>query len=401
VSSGEKKRHRLAQVDAIKQERKEMSNHLYPTIEDSLEVEVLSAPEQFYCLREEWDLLFQSCQKASVFQSFPYNYVCHKYHEKESKLEIIVVREDKEIVGIGPFVIRKRFGVTQIEPIGGTNQIAYFGMLVSDERVDVVASIAKTIAERYPKGIIHIPYFNSGNFEINVMFAKLLSMGWKEIRWVRNISHFMIVKNGFEEYLSWKSSKARYNIRRKWIKLQGSGDVKIIKYSHIDLSENIVDRMANIQKRSWLYRRGIDTLDSPFYKELILSLAENKNAEAFILTIDDRDIAFVLNYCSQNVHYLMYTAFEETASNLNPGGNLDKYCFEYLCKKNNIIYDFMFGDGEYKRYWSNRTNIILRAVCYRGAISWIISFFPHRLHGKLSKYNTLKNMRRFIYKKRI
>jgi len=67
--------------------------------------------------------------------------VCNKYWDKKSKLEIIVVRDDKKVVGIGPFVIRKRFGVPQIEPIGGTNQIAYFGMLVSDERVDVVASI--------------------------------------------------------------------------------------------------------------------------------------------------------------------------------------------------------------------------------------------------------------------
>lgn len=324
--------------------------------------------------------------------------MCNKYWDKKSKLEIIVVREDKKVVGIGPFVIRKRFGVPQIEPIGGTNQIAYFGMLVSDERVDVVASIAKTIAQRYPKGIIHIPYFNSDSFEINVMFSKLLSMGWKEIRWVRNISHFMIIRNGFDEYLSGKSSKSRHTIKRKWKKLQESGDVKINRYRHIDLSENIVDRIANIQKHSWLYRRGIDILDSPFHKELILSLAENKNAEVFIMTIDDRDVAFVLNYCKGNTHYLMYTAFEETTSKLNPGGNLDKYCFEILSKNGAMLYDFMFGDGDYKRYWSNRTNIVLRAVCYNGLISWIISFFPHRLHGKLSKYNTLKNIKRFVKK---
>jgi CelD/BcsL family acetyltransferase involved in cellulose biosynthesis len=376
-----------------------MSNHFFPTIEDNLTVEVMTAPEQFIGLREEWDLLFQSCLKTSVFQSFSYNYVCHKYLEKKSELEIIVVREDNKVVGIGPFVIRKKFGVPQIEPIGGTNQIAYFGILVSDERVDVIASIAKNIAQRYPKGIIHIPYFNSDNSEINVMFAKLLSMGWKEIRWVRNISHFLIVRNGFNDYLLGKSSKTRQTIKRKWKKLQECGDVKVNYYRHMDLGENIVDRIANIQKRSWLYRRGIDTLDSPFYKEVILSLAGNKNAEAFILTIDDRDIAFILNYCNRNVHYLMYTAFEETASKLNPGGNLDKYCFEKLCSEGTMIYDFMFGDGDYKRYWSNRTNIVLRAVCYRGVMSWIISFFPHRLHGKLSKYNSLKNIKRFIKKR--
>jgi CelD/BcsL family acetyltransferase involved in cellulose biosynthesis len=366
----------------------------FPVITDHLAVNIITTPDRFEELKGEWNILYNTANSACVFQSYVWTHVWWKYYGKDYNLAIIAVREKERLVAIAPLMWKNRLGVPHIEPIGAPNQYAYFGFLQNEiYRDDVPEIIASCVAESFPKGIIHIPYYAAGNASLDVFFASLDVMGWRKYSWLRNISHYVYEKKGYDNLMSVKSRKARYNIKYERNKLEKAGALKVSHYADLTFNEEVIERIANIQKRSWLFRRGQEPINSTFYKELIPSLAVNGMAESFILSLDGGDIAFVMNLCTNSSSkYCEYIGFDEKYQQLSPGKVLVSTCIESMLNNGVTIYDFLFGDGDYKRFWGNRTKRVLRITSYKGLRGWVLSWYPHRLHGMLVKHERLRDV---------
>jgi CelD/BcsL family acetyltransferase involved in cellulose biosynthesis len=367
------------------------ANKRFSVLVDHLSVDIIKSLEQFEGLRDEWENLFNSCNNLSVFQSFTWNYGWWKYRGKGLQLSIITVCENNHLVGIGPFMVKSRFGKPQFEPIGGEHHYN-FGLVMDSHRADVAAAIALKISECFPKGIVHIPYYSAGTACIDIFMATLNAKGWKESRWTRNISHYVYENNGFISYMSRKSKKSRYNLKRERTRLEETGTINLIHICQDDLTEISVERIAQLQKQSWLSRRGQESLDSPFYKEVIPALAQKNKSEIFIYTQNGEDIAYILNLYSGNTCYCFFVGFSETRADLSPGKQLMMDNLQKVLDRGTTVYDFLYGDGEYKRFWANRTKYIYRAVSYKGYQGWLTSWFPHRLHGQFAKYDKLRKL---------
>lgn len=365
------------------------ANNRFSPLVDHLTIDVITSMEQFEGLSEEWGNLFNTCNNLSVFQTFTWNYVWWKHYGKGMQLSIFAVRENNNLVGIAPFMVKSRLGIEEMEPIGGEHHYN-FNLIMDSHRDDVAMAIALKIADSFPKGLVHIPYYAAGAISIDVIMAALNTKGWKEARWTRNISHYVYEGNGFNSYMSLKSKKSRYNLKRERSRLDETGLVYLIHICQNDLTENSMERIAQIQKQSWLTRRGQESLDSPFYKEVIPTLAKKDNAEIFLYEQNSEDIAYVLNLYSGNICYCFFIGFSETKAHLSPGKMLMMDNLQKVLERGITVYDFLYGEGEYKRFWANRTKYVCRAVSYKGYCATVASWLPHRLHGTFAKCQTLK-----------
>jgi len=351
-----------------------------------LSAEILRTREEFENLRRDWELLFDRTSGCYVYQSFLFNFIWWKHFAKTEELAIITVREANTLVGLAPLMTRNRLGVPQIEPIA-SDQYAFFGLLIPDGRDDIAQAIGRKLVEAFPKGLLHIPYYGAGDRTVELVLADLTANGWHKRCWVRNVCHYIWETGGFDSYFSKKSQKARYNFNREQRILDKSG---FNVYSHYACSPSdvgVVDRIARLQRKSWLARRGQESLDSPFYRELIPAIGE-----VFFLSSNHEDIGFILNLRSPGCTHCAYIGFDEKFSALSPGKVLMGHCIQRLLDRGEKVYDFGFGEGEYKRFWANRTKYVLRGVCYRGLRGWILSWIPHRLHGVLSKSAVLRSL---------
>ena len=371
----------------------ETDDRFYALI-DHLSTDILITMDQFINLKGEWESLYNSRKNPCIFQSYEWNFTWWKHFGIGYELAIIAVYEKDRVVGIGPFIKKRRLGIPHVEIIGN-DQHAYFGLLAEDGREDIVQAIAGKLVSLFPKGIVHIPYYQSGDWTVDVLMSSLMALGWKEHRWVRNISHYIYCDSGYEGYLSSKSSKSRRNLRYNRYKLERKGKVEIKHFFGNELDEKIIDKITKIQGLSWLARRGVDYLGTDYYRELFLKLGQNGNAEIFLMTIDGQDTAFILNYCSGDAHYAIFTGFNEKFDDVSPGQILWLDSIKSILDRNNKIYELPFGDAKYKRFWCNRTKRLFRSVCYRGVRGWILSWIPHRIHGTFAKYSKL----RYIYQK--
>lgn len=371
-------------------------NERFTVLTEHLTTEILTSIDKFKEIKDDWNKLFSSCDQCSVFQSYTWNYIRWKYYGNSFQLAIVTAREKHKLVGVGPFLVNTRLGIFQIQPIG---DLQYLGLLVEKNRDDVSEAMAVELIKSFDQFIFQVSTYAAGNSSMDIFIATLKAAGWHEHRWVRDVSHYVYSENGFAGYLSEKTAKARKNLNYNKSRVEKKGIIVEKRFSGDALTEDIVLRIAKIQKQSWLTKRGVEYIGTPYYLELIPALAKENMAEVYILSISGDDIAFLLNYYLGDTHLAIHTGFIEKYDDVSPGQVLFYDTAKDILDKNNRIYDLPFGHAEYKRRLCNRTKLVYRLVCHKGITGWILSWFPHRLHGTFAKYQKLRvivfKLRRF------
>ena len=356
--------------------------------------EILRSIDKINTLEADWRNLSNNCPEATVFQTYEWNIAFCRSYLKPGDYAVIIAREHEKIVGIAPFMIKKRFGINIVEPIGG-DAVAYYAILAEGERIDVLQAMAKSFCENYPFGVLQFPYHAAENRTIIIFYSQLMYEGWRFRVWMRNIAHFISNPGGFNKYLLQHSAKSRHNIRyerKRWERT----NLAFEHYEGMAIDENVIQRVSDIQKNSWLWRRGQQDINSRLLKQTIDSLKDFAKTEIYLLRQDDVDLAYILNYKNANKAYAIMTGFDERFSKGSPGKYLWTRVIEDIMDRKDVEYDFMFGDGEYKRFWCNRTRHILRSVCWKGSGAWFVAWFPYRLHGIVTSNAMLRKYAKFF-----
>lgn len=113
--------------------------------------------------------------------------------------------------------------------------------------------------------------------------------------------------------------------------------------------------------------------------------------EVFILSRIGEEIAFIVNLKSFESAVCLFIGFDEKYKNFSPGKILMAECIKETLDAGTPLYDFLYGDGEYKRFWANRTKLIQRCVSWRGWKAWVLGLILYRLHGILSRSEMARN----------
>lgn len=371
-----------------------------PVIISDLETAVVSDLAGFEALADDWGVLFDSCPTLTPFQSFVWNQVWWRHSRGVYSLAVITVREKGRLVGVGPFVTERRGGIARVYPLG-FNQFAYLGPLVLPGRDDVAQAIATAFAARFPHGLLHIPYFLCRDEGLAVMLARLNTLGWSSCSWARNICHYLCETQGYEKFLATKSSKARYNLKRERKKLEEAGAVEIRLCQGAEIDERVVERVAAIQKRSWLFRRGQEPLGSPYYRELLPTLGRLHLADVYLMTHGGKDVAFVLNFHKDRENICSCVGFDEALAQLSPGKILMNSVVKTILDRGDHVLDFLFGDAEYKQFWASRSKFAMELVAWKGVAANVHSWFPARLRAWVKRFpqvkEALKQLRRLSH----
>lgn len=362
-----------------------------PVIASDLETAIVSDEAGFKALAGDWGALFDGCSGLTAFQSFVWNQVWLRHRRGMCELAVITVREKGRLVGIGPFVTERRGGIVRIYPIG-FDEYAYLIPLVPPGRDDVAQAIAMALAVRFPRGLLHIPYFQCRDEGLAVMLAHLTTLGWGCCSWARNICHYLYETQGYEKFLTAKSSKVRYNLKRERKKLEEAGAVEVCLYQGAKLDEQIVDRVAAVQKRSWLFRRGQEPLGSAYYREMLPALGRQQLADVYLMTHGGKDVAFVLNFHKDRENLCICVGFDEALAQLSPGKALMNSVVKTILDRGDHVLDFLFGDGEYKQFWASRSKFAMELVAWRGVMANVHSWFPARLRAWVKRFPKVKDM---------
>lgn len=354
-----------------------------------LTVELCTAASAFTELQAEWEALLACCAGATVYQSPTWNRIWWSHHAGENKLALLVVREQRRLVGLGPFMTRRGWGCRRVYPIGH-GEYAYFGPLILPGREDVAEVMAEGLAERFPRALVHVPYFQEHQTAMDLMMKHLCARGWRARSWMRDTSHILYEEGGYEAYLAGRSGKTRKNLKQEHRKLEAAGRLEVEHREGSLVDGEVLDRIAKLQARSWLSRRGQLSLNTPYVRDLIPALAAEGRAEVYLMTLDGRDMAYLLSYRQGGDNVAVFTGFDEDLAHLSPGKALWNCVVQTMLDRGDRSLDFQFGDAEYKRFWANRSQEAREVVVWRGLLPGLHAWFPARLRQEIKQHPQLR-----------
>jgi CelD/BcsL family acetyltransferase involved in cellulose biosynthesis len=196
-----------------------------------------------------------------------------------------------------------------------------------------------------------------------MLFDELAARGFSREAVPRNVCHRIELASSFDAYFRrQRSSKSRNSLGRKQRRLDAEHDVEILRFDSDELDEQIIERVADVQRASWMTRRGADDFSDPFYRRLVLRLAEIGLMRLWIMRIDDRDAAFVLASVHGGTLIYEWTAFRLEHRHLSIGQILTAHVIADACASGLRSFDFLHGDADYKRYWANDRHHVSRVA---------------------------------------
>lgn len=344
-------------------------------VEPAVKLKAIATEEVSNSLAKEWDALFAQATHASIHMSRPWIDCWTHRVTRPSKTFILTVRQSGELVGLLPLIVRPFAGTRIAYPIGSGR--GNLGVLVSEHTPEASIYLAEAVSSVADFLILHD--VSSKDKPTQCFVQALSEYQWLIRRHRRNVLLASALLPDYEDFLIQnKSTKARRNMRYRARALERDYEVELQRFQGPGVSEPVVLRCAEIHAASWLKSRGGAFLCEPFYQELVLRCASAGLIEVWIMKLNGDDAAFAILGISHGICYYEWPAFKlQYESKYSIGQILLSRIIAAACAEGVQEFNFGQGDGEYKRFWSNREYSTDRVVAGRGVrgrfFAWTVS----------------------------
>jgi CelD/BcsL family acetyltransferase involved in cellulose biosynthesis len=316
-------------------------------------VRFLCGPGEIAELREAWDDLFERASGASVHLSRHWVDPFLQAGRLRGDPIAITVWRGPRLVALLPLSLRRTMGIRIAEPIG-TGVPSYLGLLLDPDQASAVDALTEACRSARSFDLLSMQDVFSADEPTRLLVESFRRHGAAIRRVKRSSTWRILLGESFDDYLrSQKSGRSRQTLRRKERRLTEAGQTNLQRFDGPEISPEIVDRIFAIQGQSWIESVGGAVLGSAFHRSLIASMAEQGLAQAWLLSIDGDDAAFVLTFRAHGVLHYAYPAYKLEYANLSVGQLLTQHMIRDACETGISLFDFGHSDADYKRYWGN------------------------------------------------
>ena len=341
----------------------------------SMDLRIVEGAKAIREFADAWDDLFVRAAEAPPYLSRPWA----KTFVDEGRLRgaplFVLAWSDVKLVALLPLAVRKSLGARIATPIG-TGEGCYLGLLMDPDYRSVVKDMADLIIAEKVFDVYYSADLSSQDQATNDLLDELTKRGYCRRRVVRCPCYCIRLGTSFDEYLERKipKGKRRYKLRYQEKRLYKSANVRVIRHAGRDITPQVNRRVADIQLESWMKRRGSAVLGQPFYQKLMANMAEGGFGRVWVMTIDGDDAAFAYSFVAHGQHHYYWPAFKlKYESSLSIGQMLLMHIIRDACQDGILLFDFVHGEGEYKRFWATDCHKVFRVMAGRGLVGRFVA----------------------------
>lgn len=315
----------------------------------------------------EWGQLFDRCAGASVHQSPEWGLSFLRPDDPDGVMAV-VARRDGRMVGLLA-LRRRRIGPLRIWSPLGTGMPGILHPLIEGADAAIAQAIMEELRRARGVRMLLAEDVVCDRGDAAGWLAAAEATGWASKRVPRTTCWISALQSDFEAFLAAnKSAKSRQTLRRQLKQTWAGGNVAVERHDGEEVGQPVLDRLAALQERSWMKRRGAAVLGMPFYSDLLLSQARAGRLQARIMTVGGRDATFTLGLVAHGRYHLGWLAFDLEFESLGVGRALMAETIRDCCAAGLTEVNFGHGDAEYKRYWGTREERISRVLLTRGLL---------------------------------
>jgi CelD/BcsL family acetyltransferase involved in cellulose biosynthesis len=217
-------------------------------------------------------------------------------------------------------------------------------------------------------------------------------------RVTRTAAPQLTLTGSWEQFLGTKRPKFRSNIKYyRRVAEKSHAPFDIVRHQWND-AERVVDRLAEVELRSWKAREGNIKISSDvgreFYHRFMGYFAGRGELDLWCADGSDKMLAFLVNIRFGGKIYHYNTCFDEVAGPISPGMLLHSVAIQDAFTRGLAEYDFLSGDEPYKERWcSGRRDIQHVALFHSGLRSRLAFFQLVDLRWRLRRSKFLRESR--------
>lgn len=334
---------------------------------ESPNVKILEGSQAIGDLAEPWDDLFERAVNATPFLSRAWMGPFLEQGRFAGTPLFVTVWHQTKLVALLALAIHRRLATKIAMPIS-TNEGFYLGILMDPQYESATERMAEVIASDKVFDVYVSPDLSSQDDATINLLDRLAARGFRVRRIARNPCFFSHISAPFDTYFSRiASSKSRQNLRRRERRLFEDRDVRIERLLGEEVTAEVLSRIAAVEQRSWLNRRGAAMLSEPFYQELLRRTAQAGLAGVWLMIIDGEDAAYEYVLIAHKKLLFGWRAFDlKYESSLSIGQILMMHTIRYACDNGITAIDIGHGDADYKRFWAKDKYSVDRVAAGRG-----------------------------------
>jgi CelD/BcsL family acetyltransferase involved in cellulose biosynthesis len=303
----------------------------------------------FKKLHDEWNSLLHISGQDCIFLTHEWFVSWWANFSEGSSLEIVIFRdEDRQLIGIAPFMKKKRTlrFLASHEVSDYCDVIAATGR--EKELYETLINYLRTDFPNIKK--IELMNLKSSSPTLHLMHHLAQKHNFSSTCYETEVAPVLSLPLSYKRYLETLNRKQRHELRRKLRKVESLQGVEIKKitdaeelYSALDLFVDLHKRSSHLKAKFW-EKQGI----SGFFHEVVNRFAKNNWIELVFLFHQDKIMAALLNFTYLNTIYFYNVAFNRDFSWCSPGFFLFNHSIKEAISKKVRHADFLRGQEKYK-----------------------------------------------------
>jgi CelD/BcsL family acetyltransferase involved in cellulose biosynthesis len=334
----------------------------------------------FDALEKDWLALAERSDVASPFLTPGWQAAWLDTYGRAHELFVLAVYRDAALVGLWPLARIRRGPWRVLEPVGA-GRSDWLDILTTAEDRDAVfaACVAHLMAARGEWDLIELRDVLANSPSLAAFDAIAGATPLRVRREVRTAAPQLSLAGSWEQFLATKRAKFRTNIKYyRRVAEKAHPSFTLVKHAWND-NERVVDRLAEVELRSWKAREGnlkISTdVGREFYHRFMSYFAQRGELDLWRADGSDKLLAFLVNIRFGGKVYHYNTCFDEAASAISPGMLMHSEAIQEAFAQGMSEYDFLSGDEPYKDRWCSGRRDILHVALFRGGLRSRLAFF--------------------------
>jgi CelD/BcsL family acetyltransferase involved in cellulose biosynthesis len=332
-----------------------------------MKVERIQDIRRFKEISDTWNELLHSSDQDCPFLTHEWISSWWQCFSEDNSLEVLLFKDKKEKpVGVAPLMIQDNI----LRFIASEEVSDYcdfvFMKEYREEFYESLFGYFKTI----PTNIEKIELMNVQSSSSTLDYLPGLaskhdfSCSIEEVE----VAPLLQLPSSYEDYMGNLSKKKRHELRRKLKRMESLDGVRVERITDAKNLRTYLDRFIALHKQGSSSKAKFweKPKMTAFFHEMANRFSLREWIELYVLFVEDRISAALLNFSYSDRIYFYNVAFDRDFAWYSPGIFLFDHCIQEAISTGKKSADFLRGREEYKYYFGARDSKIFRLILMSG-----------------------------------
>ena len=359
--------------------------------------------EDFQGLQKEWNEFLKKINQDSFFFRHEWFECCWRRLQKDYRVWMWLVRDNKEIIAIAPFMVRadrvRRLLVRRVMFLENADT-PFVDFIAGRRRKEGIEAVFKQLIRyRNSWDVIFLDKIPEDSQSLSILEGISEARGYPS-RSDKSSQRIFVKNTGdWEAYWRGKSQRFRKTMRNVINRFEKLGKVSIEHHRQPENLDKVLSDLFAISGKSWKNKIGMDmtSLESiqGFFRDLSIVLRKQGTLDIWLLKLDGKPVAMEYALIDQYKVWAIRADFDEGFKQFSPGTYLNYMILVNFFNTDFLEYDMGPGSNQYKLRWATEQHGMRDCKLYNKTIYGRGLFYLEHRIIPMIRFCKLELSRRF------